>query len=277
MSGIYHRRLLPAYPVLAAFILVSQLLHAQVAGAAASSFSHAQEPAVGQTSMPSAPGAPTEAKHALSAEESGDLLMAYKRYQAAIAVYKTAPHDSADVWNKMGIAYQMMYNFPEAARCYEASLKINPNSAHVLNNMGTISVSLKDYKSAEKYYRRALKLDPRSAVVMKNLGTDLLARHKYKEGGKVYAAALAIDPGIFDSQSNPRMEDPTSVQSRGAMNFYMAKTCVRAGMNDRAIEYLRMALNDGFTSPKKIAADNEFAGLRGLPAFEQLLAEQRNP
>jgi len=269
--------MLPAYPVLAALIMVSQLLHAQVASAASASYSRTQEPAVTQSNLPATPPTSTDAKRPLSAEESGDLLMAYKRYQAAIAAYKNGPHDSADVWNKMGIAYQMMYNFDEAARCYQASLKINPNSAHVLNNMGTISVSLKDYKSAEKYYRRALKLDPQSAVVLKNLGTDLLARHKYKEGGKIYAAALAMDPQIFETQSNPRMEDPTSVQSRGAMNFYMARTCVRAGMNDRAIEYLRMALNDGFTNPKKIVADSEFAGLRGLPAFEQLLAEQRNP
>jgi hypothetical protein len=61
------------------------------------------------------------------------------------------------------------------------------------------------------------------------------------------------------------------------MNYYMAKGCLRAGMTSRAIEYLRMALNEGFTSPKKIAADNEFAGLRGVPAFEQLLAAQSNP
>jgi hypothetical protein len=54
----------------------------------------------------------------------------------------------------------------------------------------------------------------------------------------------------------------------------MAKGCVRAGMNDRAIEYLRMALNEGFTSPKKIVADSEFAALRGIPAFDQLLAAQ---
>jgi hypothetical protein len=58
------------------------------------------------------------------------------------------------------------------------------------------------------------------------------------------------------------------------MNFYMAKGCVRAGMNDRAIEYLRMALNEGFTSPKKIIADSEFAALRDVPAFQQLLAAQ---
>jgi hypothetical protein len=46
-------------------------------------------------------------------------------------------------------------------------------------------------------------------------------------------------------------------------------------MNDCAIDYLRMALNEGFTNPKKIEADSEFASLRGIPAFDQLLAAQR--
>jgi hypothetical protein len=59
------------------------------------------------------------------------------------------------------------------------------------------------------------------------------------------------------------------------MNYYMAKGCVRAGENDRAIQYLRMALNEGFTNPKKIEADVEFAGLLGTPAFMQLMAEQQ--
>jgi hypothetical protein len=70
------------------------------------------------------------------------------------------------------------------------------------------------------------------------------------------------------------VENPATVQERGAMNYYMAKGCVRAGQNDRAIEYLRMALNEGFTTPKKIIADAEFAALRSLPAFQQLLASQ---
>jgi hypothetical protein len=36
-----------------------------------------------------------------------------------------------------------------------------------------------------------------------------------------------------------------------------------------------MALNEGFTNPRKIVADSEFASLRGMPAFDQLLAAQR--
>ena len=88
---------------------------------------------------------------------------------------------------------------------------------------------------------------------------------------------MAIDPEIFEHTNNVRVENPASVQDRGAMNFYMAKGCVRAGMNDRAIEYLRMALNEGFTSPKKIIADSEFAVLRDVPAFQQMLAAQHTP
>jgi Tfp pilus assembly protein PilF len=123
-------------------------------------------------------------------------------------------------------------------------------------------------------YRKALKLDPQSALIDKNLGTNLLAQHKYKKGWEVYKAALAIDPKIFEQNASPRVDNPASIQERGAMNYYMAKGCVRAGMNDRAIEYLRMALNEGFTNPKRISADSEFATLRGIPAFDQLLAAQ---
>jgi Tfp pilus assembly protein PilF len=123
-------------------------------------------------------------------------------------------------------------------------------------------------------YRKAVKLDPRSALIEKNLGTSLLAQHHYKKGWAAYQAALAIDPQVFESSVSPRVDNPASVQNRGAMNYYMAKGCVRAGQNDCAIQYLRMALNEGFTNPKKIEADSEFAGLRGVPAFEQLLAAQ---
>ena len=208
-------------------------------------------------------------------EQLGDSLSAHQRYQAAIESYKKAPEDSADVWNKMGIAYQMMFNLEAASRSYQTSLKLNPRNSRVLNNLGTIYDSLKEYGNAERMYRRAVKLDPRSAMIYKNLGTNLLSQHKYKKGWEVYKTALEIDPHIFQNTTSPRVQNPASVEDRGAMNYYMAKGCVRAGMSDCAINYLRMALNEGFTSPKKIVADSEFAGLRGVPAFEQLLAEQK--
>jgi len=209
-----------------------------------------------------------------SQEEIGDSLMAHQRYQAAIEAYKKVPHSSADVWNKMGISYQLMLDPQDASRCYQASLRMDAKNSRVLNNLGTIYDSTKEFGNAERMYHKALKLDPRSALIYKNLGTNLLAQHKYKRGWEAYKAALEIDPSIFNNNTSPRVQNPASVEDRGAMNYYMARGCMRAGMNDCAIEYLRMALNEGFTNPKKIEADSEFAGLRGLPAFQQLLASQ---
>ena len=187
--------------------------------------------------------------------------MAHHRYQAAIEAYKQSPAMTADVWNKMGISFQMMFNLQDATRCYEASLKLEPKNVNVLNNLGTVYDSLKQYKMAVKMYHKALKIDPKSALVLKNFGTDLLAQHQYKKGWEVYKTALAVDPQIFDQNPGPRVENPASVQDRGAMNYYMAKGCVRAGKNDRAIEYLRMALNEGFTNPKKT---RRRPGIRGI-------------
>jgi len=208
-------------------------------------------------------------------EEMGDALMAHQRYQAALEAYKQAPRNSAELWNKMGIAYQLMFNQDEASHCYQTSLRLDPKNSSVINNLGTVYDSEKEYGNAERMYRRALKMDPKSGLIYKNLGTNLLAQHKYKKGWEMYKTALEIDPNIFKSNDSPRVQNPASVSDRGAMNYYMAKGCLRAGMNDCAIEYLRMALNEGFTNPKKIEADSEFAGLHDIPAFQQLLAEQK--
>ncbi|MGB8260435.1 MAG: tetratricopeptide repeat protein [Terracidiphilus sp.] len=208
-------------------------------------------------------------------EQEGDALMGHQRYQAAIAAYKKQTPVDAALLNKLGIAYQMLFNLTEAMHCYQASLKLEPKNPHVLNNLGTVYDSMKEYGSAERMYRRALKIDPHSALVLKNLGTNLLSQHKTKKGWEAYQAALAADPNVFQDSGSPHVENPASLQDRGAMNYYMARTCVKAGQNDRAIEYLRMALNEGYTNAKKLLADNDFAPLWGTPAFEQLLAAQR--
>ena len=210
-----------------------------------------------------------------TSEDVGDAMMVHQRYQAAIEAYRQASQDSPAVWNKMGIAHQMMFNLQEASRCYKSSLALNPSNPHVFNNLGTIYESQKRYGDAERMYRKAIRLAPGSALAYKNLGTALLAQHSFKKGWAAYQTAISLDPKIFLDHTSPRVQDPGSVQDRGAMNYYMARGCVKAGLNDCAIDHLRRALNEGFTDEKKIQADSEFAGLRGMQAFEQLLAEQR--
>lgn len=262
MCRLNASRWLPATLLSAALLTASLTTAAQTSTAEVAS----AKPVSGSTLLPTPQATP---------EALGDSLMGHRRYQAAIEAYKQAPTNSAAVWNKMGISYQMLFNLQDALRCYQQSLKLDPKSVNVLNNLGTVYDSMKQYRLAVKMYRKALKLEPQSALVLKNLGTDLLAQHQYKKGWEIYKDALSVDPQIFDRTNGPRIENPATVQERGAMNYYMAKGCVRAGKNDRAVEYLRMAIDEGFTNAKKVASDQEFAGLHGVPAFDQLIAEQK--
>jgi tetratricopeptide (TPR) repeat protein len=223
-----------------------------------------------------APPAATPAAAQPTPEQIGDSLIAHQRYQAAIAAYAKAPQMTAALWNKMGIAYQMIFNSKDATRCYKESLKLEPRNSQVLNNLGTVYASLKEYGQADKMYRRALKYDPKSALIYKNLGTNLLTEHKYNKGWEAYQQAIALDPQVFTDHSSPTVQDPSNVQERGAMNYYMALGCARAGYTDCALQYLRLALDEGFTTRKKVAADSEFASLRSNPDFQRLLAEQRS-
>lgn len=207
-------------------------------------------------------------------EDIGDSFLIQRRYQEAIDKYKKVPGDSAAVWNKMGIAYQMLFDMKDAERCYKESLRVQPNVARVVNNLATIYASLKDFSKAERLYRKALKLDPTSALIATNLGTNLLARHKYREGWAMYEHALELNPKIFDGHGVTVAKTDMPLEQRGAMNYYKAKSCMREGLTKRAIEYLRLALNEGFADPSKVAQDESFTGLRNNPTFEKMLTEQ---
>jgi tetratricopeptide (TPR) repeat protein len=212
-----------------------------------------------------------------SKEEMGDAYGARQRYQAAIEAYKAIAHPSATVWNKMGIAYQMLFDTADAVRCYKQSIKLDAKNASVVNNLATVYDSMKQYGQAEKMYRKALKIDSKSAIIYKNLGTNLMMQKKYVSGGEAYRQALAIDPGVFQDTNSPRVSNPSNVQDRGALNYYMALGCVRAGQTDCALKSLRMALNEGFITAKKVAADPAFQSLRDNPEFQQLLTSQQEP
>ena len=219
------------------------------------------------SSTPSTPGQ-------LTPEQTGDSLTAHQRYQAAIAAYSKSSELTAAIWNKMGISYQMMFNPKDAIRCYKQSLKLEPRNPQVLNNLGTVYASMKEYAQADRLYRKAIRIDPHNAPIYKNLGTNLLAEKKYDKGWAVYQQAIAIDPQIFsDHNGNPKVENPTSIHERGAMNYYMALGCARSGYTECALNYLRAALDEGFANRKKVASEAEFASLRDNPAFQKLVSE----
>ena len=146
--------------------------------------------AVAQSTVP-APAEAREASFQPTPVDLGDALMAHQRYQAAIEAYMRAPVKSAEAWNKMGLAYQLMFNTEKAEHCYQKAQKLNPRNGSYTNNLGSIYMERREYPRAERTFRKALKVNAQSALFEKNLGTALLAERKYPQGWLAYQRALA--------------------------------------------------------------------------------------
>jgi tetratricopeptide (TPR) repeat protein len=209
----------------------------------------------------------------LSPEKRGDILMARKMYREAAEMYKEGPLDSAVIQNKIGIAYHQMMLTLIAKRYYEHAIQLDPNYPEAVNNLGTIYYSGKSYRRATKLYQRALKLSPNSASILSNLGTAFFARKNYKNAIVAYQKALTLDPDVFEHHNSwGVMLQERSVEERAKFHYYLAKTYAKAGMTDRAITYIRKALEEGYADRKKMMEDPEFTSLHQLPEFQELLA-----
>ncbi|MGA2252543.1 tetratricopeptide repeat protein [Terracidiphilus sp.] len=215
------------------------------------------------------------APETLTPEMRGDLLMIRKQYQEAIEAYRSSPERSALLWNKIGIAYHHLYDMEDAKTAYEHALRIKPDYGTAVNNLGAVYYAQKQFKMAERLYRRATKLMPQEGAIRMNLGTVYFAQGKFHKGMEAYRAAFAIDPDAFDPDSPHIISEPSSASERINLNYCLAAVYAQAGMTDRAIEFLRMAISEGFNDYKRLIDDQQFAALRKTPKFSQLLTEER--
>jgi tetratricopeptide (TPR) repeat protein len=226
-------------------------------------------------SVPSAPVANPAAPprpNALSPEMRGDIFMARKMFREAAEMYAQMPQSHALTWNKIGIAYHQMAQLNLAKKSYEKAVKLNPAYAEAINNLGTVAYAQKSYRRATNHYKKAIAIAPASASMHSNLGTAYFARKRYEEASESYKKALDLDPNVFEHRgSNGTVLQERSVEERAKFHFYLAKLYAKGGQNERAMQYLRKALEEGYKDRAKIAEDDAFAMLRENPEFQTIL------
>ena len=237
--------------------------------AALSSLSAQSRP---DTASPAAqPQTPT-----LSSETRGDIFMAEKKFREAIEVYQQAPAQNAVVQNKLGIAYQQTQQLDNARKAYERAIKLKPDYMEALNNLGTIYYARKNYRRAINWYNRALKTAPgeaRAATVYENLGRAWFNRKDYARASDCMQTALRLDPDVFKQHGAVgQILEETSIEERARYHFYQARVCAKMGRNDDALQYLRRALEEGFKQKKSLDEEPDFATLKELPEFKELMA-----
>jgi tetratricopeptide (TPR) repeat protein len=217
---------------------------------------------------------PPQAAKTLTPEMRGDIFMARKMYREAIETFREGSPKDPVLLNKTGIAYHQLMQLDNARKCYERSIKIRPDYVEALNNLGTIYYARKSPRRAIAWYNRALKIAPeesKSASIYMNLGTAYFARKRYDDATTAYQTAMRLDPEVFERHGNfGVMLEERSVEERGKFHFYLAKLYAKGGRNELALQYLRKSLEEGFRD-KKLAEMPEFAAMKDLPEFKQLL------
>jgi tetratricopeptide (TPR) repeat protein len=228
-----------------------------------------EESRTGQLSAVSTP----KPGNIVTPEMRGDIFMARKMYREAVLAYEEGGKTSAVLLNKTGIAYHQMMELSAAEKFYRAAIHTSPEYAEAINNLGTIHYARKSYRRAITEYKKALRITPKSASVWSNLGTGYFARKDYTHAWSAWQEALTLDPEVFEHRSTQGvLLQERSVDERAKFHYYLAKTYAKAGMNDRALLYIRKSIEEGFKERKKYQDDPEFAGLRTLPEFKELLA-----
>ncbi len=224
------------------------------------------------TPSPSAASVPI-----LTPEMRGDIYMARKMYREAIDKYREVP-ESAVTDNKIGIAFHQLLQLSLAKRSYERAIQLDPSYAEATNNLGTIYYATKNYGRAISYYKRSLKRSPATAPVYANLGAAYFAKKDYKHSSVYYSEALKLDPDVFEHHSGfGTLLQERTITEMALFHLYLAKTYAKAGAQDRALLYLRKALEEGVKDRAKIPEIPEFAAIKSTEAFQQLLAENPKP
>ena len=89
---------------------------------------------------------------------------------------------------------------------------------------------------------------------------------------QAYQKALQLDSEVFEHRSSGGvLLQERTVTERAKFHYYLAKTYAKAGAHERALGYIRKALEEGFKEKNKFMEEPEFAQMRDMPEFKQLM------
>ncbi|HUK25046.1 MAG TPA: tetratricopeptide repeat protein [Terriglobales bacterium] len=222
--------------------------------------------------------------------ERGDELRAEKFYLDARDYYEAALKKTAEeagndqaalaksqaaIYNRLGICDLLLEHWGDSKKEFERAIKADRTFADAYNNLGVVEYERKKYGGAIKQYRRALALKADSASYYSNLGAAYFSKKEYEKAVAAYTQALQLDPDVFERTSrNGVSAQIPSPADRARYDYVMAKLYAKAGVNDRSLEHLRKAMEEGYKEINDVYKDKEFTALRKDPRFEQLMASR---
>ncbi|MFY9855638.1 MAG: tetratricopeptide repeat protein [Terracidiphilus sp.] len=207
-------------------------------------------------------------------EERGDLAGIHNDYFRAAAYYQTALHISrqdAALYNKLGIAELKLGNRGDAHKEFGRALKYDPQLTSAMNNLGAVALLDKKYKAAIEYFKQALAMDESLAVAHVNLAVAWTGLGNVERAMNEYSRALELDADILSDTDDGAFALVSSPEQRARISFLIAKSYMKRGNLDGALEYLRRAKAGNYPKMSDVYADQVFAPLWTDPRLAKIV------
>jgi len=210
-------------------------------------------------------------------ENRADQLRAAKDYVDAYDFYRAALAKdplSATLYNKLGVNELMSLHLRQAKSDFEHALRLDRHFASAYNNLGVLEYALKKYRASIKDYEKAIRLEG-NATYYSNLGAAYFSKKDFPKATEAYSKAVEIDPDVFDNSNRTGITGQiASPQDRAHFSYVLAELYAKQGLNDRSLECLRRALEEGYKRADDAYSDVAFAQLRKDPRFVALMAKR---
>jgi predicted Zn-dependent protease len=209
-------------------------------------------------------------------EQRGDELRGEKNFLDAMDYFKAAlakNPNSPTLYNKMGIVNLQTHHLKDAKKNFERTTKIDKKFADGYNNLAVTYYYEKKYGKAIKLYTKAIELREDAASYFNNLGAAYFAKKDYEKAVLAYAKAVQLDPDVLERTSRIGVSAQLpSPEDRAKYDFVIARLYAKQGLTERALQYLRRAMEEGYKDVRAVYKDADFADLRKDPRFAELMA-----
>jgi tetratricopeptide (TPR) repeat protein len=210
-------------------------------------------------------------------DELGDRLRQAKDYSSALDCYREAirKHATAEYYNKVAISELLLMHPEKAEKAAKKAVRKDRYLAEAWNNLGVTYYMQHKLAYATRCYREAISLKPNFASFHNNLAAALLDSKLFDRGLAEYRVAFELDPSFFEhSSQNGISAHMGSPRDRAQFSFAMARLFAGTGDFDRALHYLRSAIEDGYPEIEEVYRDREFVKVRNDERFLALMKER---
>lgn len=180
--------------------------------------------------------------------------------EAIVEFKKTLAIDPGNVkaLNALGVSYDCLKEFELAAECYQAALKLCPNSAYIYNNMGQSLILQGKYIQAIEAFKKAAAYDKdfTDVRIHNNLGRVYamigqydLALAEFERGSKGVSADFVLDRVLRAVGGQPPVPETLAAVSGDEVKAFSAR--VSKFLQERSLDSVRHEIVTASPAPQE--------------------------